>query len=216
LCFVSFPLQVDELLNARLYKDMMAPSYTLLKAQIDEEFTEIIEADVGIGSSPKDPVEKCLLSRHARIVARVAPSCPKGMSPGYLLKEGLAASKNELALQVSPESWLFIELVPDLAPDLPALPGVEGAGKRARLAQLVRKLATFNEEGRNGGGVAGQDLRPLPGVERRLSPGRHPLLDAPARLLDDLRLVPQPFGDGPVIRYAPFLGEAVKIHGAKR
>lgn len=44
----SFSLQIDELLNARLYKHVMATSDTLLKSQISEELTKIIEADIGV------------------------------------------------------------------------------------------------------------------------------------------------------------------------
>jgi hypothetical protein len=48
LDLAPFPLQVDEILDARLYEDMVATSTTLLKAQVDEELTKIVEADVGI------------------------------------------------------------------------------------------------------------------------------------------------------------------------
>jgi hypothetical protein len=48
LSLASFPLQVDKLLNARFYEDMMAASYTLLETQVIEKFTKIVEADVGV------------------------------------------------------------------------------------------------------------------------------------------------------------------------
>ncbi|HSS47954.1 MAG TPA: hypothetical protein VLX28_03310 [Thermoanaerobaculia bacterium] len=48
LGLVPFPLQVDEILDARLCEDMVATPTTLLKAQVGEKLSEVIEADVGI------------------------------------------------------------------------------------------------------------------------------------------------------------------------
>jgi hypothetical protein len=57
LRLASLPLQVDELLDTRLYEDVVAASNTLLKTQVGEQLTKIIEADVGIGLPPKYPGE---------------------------------------------------------------------------------------------------------------------------------------------------------------
>jgi hypothetical protein len=48
LSLVSFSLQVDELIDAFFDEDMMAASYSLLKAKVAEKFPKAVEADVGV------------------------------------------------------------------------------------------------------------------------------------------------------------------------
>src|SRR3954468_20163595 len=106
-------------------------------------------------------------------------------------------------------SWPLREALPRLAPDLPTLLGPQRPGEWARLAELCRHLAAFDQERRDRGGVTLQDLCPLPGIESRAFTGRQPSLHALAGHFENLRMVPQALGDGAVVRDAPFLCESV-------
>jgi hypothetical protein len=83
------------------------------------------------------------------------------------------------------------------------------------LAELCRELAAVDQEGRDGGHVAVQDLLPFPDVKAVTFTGRQPLLNALARVFEDLRMISQALSDGAVIRDAPLFSQPVEVHIGK-
>src|SRR4051794_15201658 len=83
------------------------------------------------------------------------------------------------------------------------------------MPELVRELATFGQERRDRRDVAGENLRPLPRIERRFGIGCQPGLHTLASVRENLLLPVQALGDHAVISGTSFLRQPVWVHSKK-
>jgi hypothetical protein len=69
LCLAAFTLQIDLLFNAGFPRDVMAPSNSRIKTQVQEQLAKVIKSDGSIrGAAQHSP--KCLARAHADILHR--------------------------------------------------------------------------------------------------------------------------------------------------
>ncbi len=65
LCLATVSLKIDQILDTRLDEYVVAASDSFFESQIDKKPAKVIEANVGIGLTVQNALEKPLSPRHA-------------------------------------------------------------------------------------------------------------------------------------------------------